>query len=60
MEDNLPGLRIELEFPVPERAVPQLLHQEALGNAGTMPNAAPPLDLGLVYGGHVTLAAELS
>jgi len=42
MEDNSPGLRIELEFPVPERAVPQLLHQEALGNAGTMPNEAPP------------------
>jgi len=42
MEDNSPGLRIELEFPVPERAVPQLLHQEALGNAGMMPNEAPP------------------
>jgi signal transduction histidine kinase len=38
MKDNSPGLRIELEFPIAERAIPGIPHQEALGNAGTMEN----------------------
>ena len=38
MKDNSPGLRIELEFPVAERAIHGIPHQEALGNAGAMEN----------------------
>jgi signal transduction histidine kinase len=40
MKDNSPGLRIELQFPIPQRTVSGFPYQEALGNAGTMPNQA--------------------
>jgi signal transduction histidine kinase len=36
MKDNSPGLRIELEFPIAERAIGRIPRQEALGSAGTM------------------------
>jgi signal transduction histidine kinase len=38
MKDNSPGLRVELEFPISERAIHGFPHQEALGSAGTMEN----------------------
>jgi signal transduction histidine kinase len=39
MKDNSPGLSIELEFPIAEREIHGIPHQEALGrNAGTMEN----------------------
>jgi len=41
MKDNSPGLRIELEFPIAERAASGIPVQEARANAGT-PNQAPP------------------
>jgi hypothetical protein len=40
MKDNSPGLRIELQFPIPEKAVSGFPHHEAGGHVGTMPNQA--------------------
>jgi len=40
MKDNSPGLRIELQFPIPEKAVSGFPHHEAGGHVGTMPNRA--------------------
>jgi len=38
MKDNSPGLRIELEFPIAEKAMHGFPRQEGLGSAGTAEN----------------------